>query len=527
MGRRSRESGNEVAAMKTVRRMVGISVLMALSVYLPACREKAKAVPVTGCPPVVEGPVRMPAVAGAFYPADPAELSRAVDGYLAQATPPDVAGQIRAAIVPHAGYVFSAPVAAYVYKLLVGRKYDTVVLIGNSHHEGYPGVSIIAEGSFRTPLGDVPINSELARKLLAVGRDMQFRQSPHGPEHSLEVQLPFLQKTLGTFKIVPILLGTESTDVARMLAAALAKQAGPDVLVIASTDLSHYPRYDDAVYEDQATLKAVESGDVDTLERTMRQMESMRLPNIATLMCGEGAVKTVMLYARAIGADRVKVLKYANSGDTAGSKDRCVGYGAVVFSSEREASMQNKEDEVLNAEERKAALELARLTVETYVRTGKRPVWNKRLPGLEKPLGAFVTLRENGELRGCIGRFEPDIPLSQVIIEMAIAAATEDHRFPPVSAKELGEIDYEISVLSPLRKVKSWKEIELGRHGVEVARGFRRGVYLPQVATETGWDLDTFMSSLCAHKAGLPADAWKDPQTDIYVFTAQVFSDHE
>ena len=189
--------------------------------------------------------------------------------------------------------------------------------------------------------------------------------------------------------------------------------------------------------------------------------------------------------------------------------------------------MQNKEDEVLNAEERKAALELARLTVETYVRTGKRPVWNKRLPGLEKPLGAFVTLRENGELRGCIGRFEPDIPLSQVIIEMAIAAATEDHRFPPVSDKELGEIDYEISVLSPLRKVKSWKEIELGRHGVEVARGFRRGVYLPQVATETGWDLDTFMSSLCAHKAGLPADAWKDPQTDIYVFTAQVFSDHE
>ena len=350
--------------MKTVRRMVGISVLMALSVYLPACREKAKAVPVTGCPPVVEGPVRMPAVAGAFYPADPAELSRAVDGYLAQATPPDVAGQIRAAIVPHAGYVFSAPVAAYVYKLLVGRKYDTVVLIGNSHHEGYPGVSIIAEGSFRTPLGDVPINSELARKLLAVGRDMQFRQSPHGPEHSLEVQLPFLQKTLGTFKIVPILLGTESTDIARMLAAALAKHAGPDVLVIASTDLSHYPRYDDAVYEDQATLKAVESGDVDTLERTMRQMESMRLPNTATLMCGEGAVKTVMLYARAIGADRVKVLKYANSGDAAGSKDRCVGYGAVVFSSEREASMQNKENEVLNAEERKAALELARRTLQ-------------------------------------------------------------------------------------------------------------------------------------------------------------------
>lgn len=501
---------------------------LSLALALAASCSKETPAPITGCPPpAAEGPVRMPAVAGSFYPSDSGELSRMVEGYIAQADSVPVEGRIRAAIAPHAGYVFSAPVAAQVYKLLAGQKYGTVVLIGNSHHEGYPGVSIIAEGSFRTPLGDVPIDVELARKLLDAGREMQFQQSPHGPEHSLEVQLPFLQKSIGPFKLVPILLGTESTDVSRSLAAALVKQAGPDVLVIASTDLSHYPRHGDATYADQTVLKAVESGDVDTLERTMRQLEAMRFPNMATLMCGEGAVKTVMLYARAVGADRVKVLKYANSGDTAGSKDRCVGYGAVVFSSEEGAPMQKKEDEVLNAEEQKAALELARLTVETYVRTGKRPVWNKPLPGLEKPLGAFVTLRENGELRGCIGRFEPDIPLREVIIEMAIAAATQDHRFPPVSAKELGEIDYEISVLSPLRKVKSWKEIELGRHGVEVARGYNRGVYLPQVATETGWDLDTFMSSLCAHKAGLPADAWKDPQTDIFVFTAQVFSDHE
>jgi len=511
------------------RRRTMLWVLAALS--MASCSREAPppAAPVTGCPPAAEdkGPVRMPAVAGAFYPADAAELSRMVEGYIAQADPAPVEGRIRAAIAPHAGYVYSAPVAAHVYKLLAGQQYATVVLIGNSHHEGYPGVSIIAEGSFRTPLGDVPIDVELARKLLDAGREMQYRASPHGPEHSLEVQLPFFQKTLGSFRLVPILLGTERTEVARSLAAALASHAGPDVLVMASTDLSHYPRHADATYMDTAVLEAVGSGDVDELERTMRQLEGMRFPNTATLMCGEGAVKTVMLFARAVGADRVKVLKYANSGDTAGSKDRCVGYGAVVFSGDKEAAMQKKKDEVLNAEEQKAALELARLTVETYVRTGKRPSWNKALPGLEKPLGAFVTLRENGELRGCIGRFEPDIPLRDVIVEMAIAAATQDHRFPPVSVRELAEIDYEISVLSPLRKVKSWKEIELGRHGVEVVRGFRRGVFLPQVATETGWDLETFMSSLCAHKAGLPADAWKDPQTDLYVFTAQVFGDHD
>jgi MEMO1 family protein len=470
---------------------------------------------------------RLPAVAGQFYPAAPDQLREMLDKFLALANPSSVEGRIRALVVPHAGYVYSAPIAAYAYKAIAGKPYKTVVIVGNSHHEGYDGASVYNRGKFRTPLGDVDIDSELANRLIAANNKfIFFRESPHIPEHSLEVQLPFLQKTLGSFKLVPILLGTESREVADILGDALAENAGPDTLVIASTDMSHYPPYESAVFADRKVADAMVSGSEDNLERTIRQMEKMGVPNASTFLCGEGAVKAVMRFAEKVGAKKAQLLKYANSGDTAGSKDRVVGYCAVVFSSEGGTNMpakQNKDEEVLNQEEQKELLKLAKMTVESVVKTGKKPDYTNQMPDLDRPLGAFVTLRERGQLRGCIGRFEPDIPIYKVVMEMAIAAATQDYRFPPVSERELDKLEYEISVLSPLRKVKTWKEIEIGKHGVEVVRGTRRGVFLPQVATETGWDLETFMNNLCEHKAGLPSDAWKDPGTDLFVFTAQVF----
>jgi MEMO1 family protein len=471
--------------------------------------------------------VRQPAVAGAFYPASPDELGKMIDGFLAAANPPAIAGQIRAFVVPHAGYVYSAPVAAFAYKAIEGKPFKTVVIVGNSHHEGYEGASVYNHGKFRTPLGDVEVDEDLAGRLLAYNpKAIYCRDSPHIPEHSLEVQIPFLQKVLGSFKIVPILLGTESKGVADVLGDALAENAGPDTLVIASSDMSHYPPYANAVFADGKVANAIASGSEENVERTIRQLESMGVPNAATFLCGEGAVKSVMHYADKIGAKTGQLLKYENSGDAAGTKDRVVGYCAVAFSSEGGSNMpakQNKDEEVLNKDEQQELLKLAKMTVESVVKTGKKPDYANKMPGLDRPLGAFVTLREKGELRGCIGRFEPDVPIHEVVMEMAIAAATQDYRFPPVSEGELGKLEYEISVLSPLRKVKSWKEIEIGKHGVEVARGMRRGVFLPQVATETGWDLETFMNNLCEHKAGLPADSWKDPKTDIFVFTAQVF----
>ena len=466
-----------------------------------------------------KGCAREPAVAGAFYPRSPDALRETVDTMLEQAAPPRIEGRVRALMVPHAGYVYSGSVAAWGFKTLQGRKYRTVVLIGNSHHEAFDGASVFAEGVFRTPLGDVEIDEGFAKRLLDADPRMTFRGSPQGPEHSLEVEVPFLQRVLGEFKLVPILLGGESLDLSRMLANALSRVADDGTLVVTSTDMSHYPAWEDANFADRKVAEAIVTGDAEHLERTIRQLERSGVPNAVTFLCGEGAVKAAMLYAKDAGAQDIRLLRYANSGDTAGSKARVVGYAAIAFAAQPAAPAE----EGLKREERDALLELARLTVETFVRTGQRPDWTNRLPALEQPLGAFVTLKKHGELRGCIGRFQPQTPLREVVGEMAVAAATQDHRFPPVSQEELGELEYEISVLSPLRKVGSWREIELGRHGVQVVRGFRSGVFLPQVAAETGWGLETFMNNLCAHKAGLPADAWKDPKTEIYVFTAQVF----
>jgi len=511
------------------KRALCFDVLLSLLVMmLPACAGEADHAPTTGCPPEEPGPTRYPAVAGRFYPNDPAQLSLVVDQFLAAARIPDLDGRVRVMIVPHAGYVYSGAVAAHAFKAIEGQSYKTVVLIGNSHNEGYHGASVYPSGQFRTPLGDVPIDSEFARKLMDASPLITYRGSPHILEHSLEVEVPFLQKALGEFKLVPILLGDRDTALSRAVGTALAEVADSDTLVVASSDLSHYPSYDDARFSDLKVVDAIVSGDARNLERTISQIEQMKIPDLATAMCGQGAVKAVMFYAQDVGADDIEFLKYANSGDVSGTRKGVVGYAAIVFLSDEPAvkklpPAEKPDDHMLTESEQEELLRLARNTVETYIRTGKIPAYQNKTPLFSEPLGAFVTLKEHGQLRGCIGRFEPDRPLYEVVQQMAIAAATQDGRFRPVSESELADLEYEISVLSPLRKAGSWKEIELGKHGVQIQRGLRRGVFLPQVATETGWDLETFMGNLCAHKAGLSYDAWKDPKTDIYLFTAEVF----
>ncbi|MDP3804222.1 MAG: AmmeMemoRadiSam system protein A, partial [Candidatus Omnitrophota bacterium] len=170
-------------------------------------------------------------------------------------------------------------------------------------------------------------------------------------------------------------------------------------------------------------------------------------------------------------------------------------------------------------------LQIAREAITSYVIDGKRKSYTEIDDILNQPLGAFVTLHENGELRGCIGNMAGRGPLQQTINDMAIESATGDPRFPRLSSAEIAKIDIEISVLSPMKKVSSYEEVNIPGHGVMVKKGFSSGVYLPQVARETGWTRDELLSSLCAHKAGLPADAWKDPATEIYVFTAEVFGE--
>jgi AmmeMemoRadiSam system protein A len=259
--------------------------------------------------------------------------------------------------------------------------------------------------------------------------------------------------------------------------------------------------------------------------------------------CGDGAVLTTLIFMKNLGA-RPTLLRYANSGDTAGPKDRVVGYAAIAFTIPKELtktaekkkeanekanemeSHKIKKDSFLTDEDRKTLLLMARKTLEEYLSTGKIPKFPE-YPSLKKEYGMFVTLRKGGQLRGCIGYIVPRGPLYEAVTQLAISSACHDPRFRPVTKEELPQITIEISVMSPLHRVKDASEVQLGLHGVVVKRGFRTGVFLPQVATETGWSKEEFLSELCSQKAGLPPDAWKDPQTELLIFTCDVFDEEE
>jgi len=452
-----------------------------------------------------EDKIRKSIAAGQFYPGDKAELDSMVDGFLQEAETPELSGNIRALIVPHAGYEYSGQVAGYSYKVLSKKSFNRVIIIGNSHQEYFDGISVWNSGYFETPLGKVEIDEDFADKLIKTNNKIYFKESAHLQEHGLEVQLPFLQKVLSSdWKLVPIILGNQPGQV-EILIDALKNLIDENTLIIASSDLSHYPNYKDAQYSDNKVIEAILTGKRENLGKAISQLESENIANLQTCACGHDAIEVVM---GLMDGKTAKLLKYANSGDLSrpegADKSRVVGYASIVFTDSK-------------------LLEIARQAVETYVKTGKIIDIKETNPDLNQHQGAFVTLEKNGQLRGCIGSFKSDKPLYQVVIEMAISAAVNDPRFNPVIKDELNDLGYEISVLSPLRKVDSWKEIEIGEHGVQIRQGNRGGVFLPQVATENNWDKEIFLSNLCSQKAGLPADCYKDTDTEIYVFTAQVF----
>jgi AmmeMemoRadiSam system protein B/AmmeMemoRadiSam system protein A len=465
-------------------------------------------------------------LAGSWYPSDPRELSSMIRGYLNDARPEKVDGRIFAIISPHAGYAFSGPVAAYGFRLVEKMPFKTVVLVGFSHRKPFDGIAIYDRGSFRTPLGEIPVDATLASKI--AGADPRIRYVPElfAEENSLEIQIPFIQTALPGSAIVPVAFGAQKYADAVILADALARalKDRDDVLVVASTDLSHYHAYEEAKGIDGHMMKV------------LGRMDAKDLYDEAMIgtseLCGIMPVAATILAARKLGYDGIKVLKYANSGDTYGDKSKVVGYlSAAVYGTRKPSGagrgMEQGEKGMLNDAQRKRLLQIARESITSYVRDGKRKDFSEADPVLNREMGAFVTLHERGELRGCIGNLTAEGPLYRTVAAMAIEAATDDPRFPPLKAGGIDKVDIEISVLSPMKKVAGPDEIKIPGDGVMVRRGMRGGVYLPQVATETGWGKEEFLTSLCAHKAGLAPDAWKDPATDMFVFTAEVFGEKE
>jgi MEMO1 family protein len=468
--------------------------------------------------------VRQPAVAGGFYPADPKALTAMIDDLLAHASPPPITDPILAVVAPHAGYQYSGPVAAYTYAALKGRKFSRVVVIAPSHFEAFDFTSIFDGDAYATPLGTVPVDKVFAAQLAKMSPTMRLSSqghtpTPKGAEHALEVELPWLQRVLGDFQLVPIIMGDQSYDSSRALGVALAKmiQGSADTLILASSDLSHYHPYDEAVAIDHKTLNALQVWDY----FSMSQNFEMRIWEA----CGGAPIVAAMIAAERMGANKALLLKYANSGDITGDHSRVVGYSAwalVKTQSQRAAERPFS----LGDREKTELLALARKSVEYAVKERKpyEPVASST-ESLNQERGAFVTLKKSGELRGCIGYTSALKPLYMTVRDTATYAALRDPRFQPVAASELGQIDYEISVLSPLRRVRDVREIKVGEHGLLMKNGSFEGLLLPQVPVEERWDRQTFLDETCL-KAGMPAKCWKDENTDIFMFTAVVFGEN-
>ncbi len=552
------------------------------------------AIVASGGSPNITGPILPPQVAGRFYPADPEALRQTVADLLAAARP----GNRRplGLLAPHAGYVYSGPVAAAAYRQAEGQEYDVVVVLGTNHsHADFEGVAVYPDGALATPLGNAAVDAPLARQLIGEGGPIVAAPAIFEGEHSVEVQLPFLQALFPQTPILPLIVSSPTDATVDAVAKALARVlANRRPLLVASSDLSHYPAQADAVPVDRAVLEAVVSMDPDRLRSTVDEAMARGIPNLGTCACGEGAILAVMAVARELGSPSASIIDQRTSADVAlGDPDQVVGYGAVAFwapeaepvsrraagteprvssagtavgtqpaaslsgtaavagaqasiaatvagippaaslagtpaptdrrtSSAPTATRTDTAAGDLTVAEQGQLLELARRTLEEYLTTRTMPTAVPTSPRLLEKRGAFVTLTKNGELRGCMGSLTAQQPLYLQVQESALMAALQDPRFPPVTADELAGLRIEISALGPLERVTDVSQIQVGRHGLVIEKGARRGTLLPQVPLEYGWDRSQFLIQLC-RKAGLPDDAWGS--ATLYRYTAQVFGE--
>ena len=440
----------------------------------------------------------------------------------------------QALIVPHAGYVFSGEVAASAFsKIPRGHSYKRIFLLGPSHRVGFSGASVDTLWSFaETPLGKVPIDVALGKELILEGKGLfTFKENAHDKEHCLEVQLPFLQSIWQEVPpIVPIVIGTQHLDVLEEIADILAPYFTPENLFVISSDFSHYPSYEDARKSDIFLAETITTGGVEEFLKALRQIDRMDFAREDTAACGANAIAVLLsiLDTEGRGHFDTEHIMYRNSGDSEyGDKDRVVGYNSIVFTRKGRPEKDEADDHLFHFsdEEKKAMIAAARSSICSSLHM---PYDGDATPvGIlkEKGYGVFVTLTINGRLRGCIGRFTSDETLHETIREMALSAAFNDPRFPAVSRSEVGRIEIEVSVLSPLRKIDSIDEFKLGRDGIYMIKGRYHGTFLPQVAEETGWSTVEFLGHCARDKAGIGWDGWK--QAELYTYQTEVVKESE
>ncbi len=467
------------------------------------------------------GFIKAPNVAGQFYPSTPSKLRDMIRSFLDKAEPKKSNGNIRGIIAPHAGYIYSGPVAAWAYKSVSSLKPSTVILLSPSHTMRFKGAALLEADAYRTPLGKVTIDLALVRKLATEKSWLTLSRKPFEREHALEVHLPFLQFIFGSkFKLVPIIIGEQTPAFARQFSALLEYVDVDSTLIVASTDMSHYFSRERAQAMDSKTLQLIEKLDSQGLFQSCVKKDSQ--------LCGMGPVLCLMEMARRFSSPSARILRYADSGHASGDTKRVVGYCSVLLTGGKLMPPEEHNDAaaLLSAEDKKNLLTLARQSITTWLNTRKYPDFTPQSDIMKKELAVFVTLHKKGSLRGCIGHMEPRFPLYDAVRRMAVQSATGDPRFPDVRSQELDEIDIEISVLTPMEKVNDVKQdIRIGRDGLLLRAGRYQGVFLPQVPVEQKWNLDEYLSNL-SRKAGMfDGNGWK--KGTLYTFQAIVFGEKE
>lgn len=496
--------------------------------------------------------IRQPLYAGSWYESDAERLQKQLAGFLSDAanksaqrdSQTDPQEDLLAVIAPHAGYIFSGKTAAFAYQAAREQKIKRVFLLGPSHHLPLNGIALPASSAFATPLGNLEVDIEAVEEL---SHYPLFTVAPeiHRVEHSLEMQLPFIRLALGPVKIIPLVVGIlTSLEEIRLAASILQQHIERGDLIVVSSDFTHFgPRYGYQPFKDNAPEKILQldyEGFDHLARKDLEGFVNFENETQATIC---GFFPCAILCALLPPSARARLLSHATSRDVMPEdRDNSVSYLAAEFRGqpwpEDLLKTATASDVIqLSEKDRDTLITLARNTLESYVRERRLPHPEehgiKVGEALKPCFGAFVTLykkvaagshsralvRQDKELRGCIGSIWPVKPLYKAVTENAIAACSRDYRFSPVQADELSLIEIEISILTPPRRVRSHLDIVLGRDGIILSKHERQSVFLPFVPLEFGWDLPQTLTQLSL-KAGLGPDAWQEGAR-FEVFQAQ------
>jgi hypothetical protein len=474
------------------------------------------------------GVIREPVMAGRFYPNHPEELKTELHSYFQSVANKESCRHSQAIISPHAGYCFSGMVAAAAFlQIDPYKEYENIFIIGSSHRYTFDGASVFTQGHFRTTLGDVEVNLELALSLVSSHDVFNNDTEAQTHEHCIEVQLPFLQYRLKKpFRIIPIVIATQRASTCRRIAEILEPYFSPSNLFIISTDFSHYPNYEDACRIDRQTAEAIASNNSEVLLNALHCHEKSEIQGLSSCLCGWTSVLTLLYITEHKPDIHYRLVDYRNSGDDEAliNRSRVVGYFALSagYSDAVQSHCIDNAINLLSKDEKTTLISLAHNAIASRIRGNENrdEDHEKFSPFMKQSAGVFVSLYKQNKLRGCMGRFKTNLPLHEMVREVAVSAAFSDYRFAPVEAEELGDLKIEISLLTPMKHIHSIEEIELGKHGIYVKKGDKTGTYLPQVVINTGWSREEFLEHCAADKAGIGKDEWKD--SELFTFETLV-----